>query len=270
MARIGFIGAGNMAEAIIKGITDASIHRTEDIVISDVRSDRIKQMYDEYNITSADSNTQVAESVDMLILSVKPQNMQEVLDEIKTSVRKELLIVSIAAGITTKQIQKTLGSIPVIRVMPNTPALVGAGAAGIYATKQAAGRLMEVEQIFSAVGLTIVVKDEKLLDVVTAVSGSGPAYFFLVMEEMVKTACKLGLDEETAEKLVLQTAKGAGLLAAKSADGGQSPAVLRKKVTSPGGTTEAAIKVFFECNFEKMVHDALRAAADRSRELSGG
>ncbi len=270
MAKIGFIGAGNMAEAIIKGIISANIYKAQDIVISDVRADRVQQMCDEYKITSADSNTQIAESVDLLVLSIKPQNMADVLDEIKGSVTKNLLVVSIAAGITTARIQKALGDIPIIRVMPNTPALIGAGAAGIYATKQAADRLKEAERIFSAVGLAVIVEDEKLLDVVTAVSGSGPAYFFLVMEEMIKTAQKLGLKNELAEKLVLQTAKGAGLLAVEAAGRNESPSILRKKVTSPGGTTEAALKIFSKCGFEKIVYDALKAAADRSEELSKG
>jgi pyrroline-5-carboxylate reductase len=268
MAKIGFLGAGNMAEAIIKGIIDTKVYKAQDIIISDIRSDRIRQLCNEYKITSADGNCKLAKAVDILVLSVKPQNMAQVLDEIKDSVNKNLLIVSIAAGITTGRIQKVLGDVPVIRVMPNTPALIGQGAAAIYATKEAASRLSEAERIFSAVGLAVTVDDEKLLDAVTAVSGSGPAYFFLLMEEMIKTAGKLGLERQVAEKLVLQTAKGAGLLAVEAAKKNQSPDILRKNVTSPGGTTEAAMKVFSKYDFEKMVHEAVSAAADRSRQLS--
>ena len=270
MAKIGFIGAGNMAEAIIKGIIDAKVYKAKDIIISDIRADRVRHLCDEYKVAPADSNTRLAKSVDILILSVKPQNMQEVLDEIKSSVSKNLLIVSIAAGITTGRIQKVFGDVPVVRVMPNTPALVGQGAAGVYATKQAAGRLSEVERIFSAVGVVVTVNDEKLLDVITAVSGSGPAYFFLLMEEMIKAAEKLGLEKSVAQKLVLQTAKGAGFLAVEAAGKNQPPDVLRKNVTSPGGTTEAALKVFSEYDFEKIVDEALDAAARRARQLSGG
>jgi pyrroline-5-carboxylate reductase len=269
MAKIGFIGAGNMAEAIIKGIIDTKVYKAQDIIVSDIRADRIRQLCDEYKVISAGSNPQLAKSVEILVLSVKPQSMQGVLDEIRGSVNKNLLIVSIAAGITTGRIQKVLGNVPVIRVMPNTPALVGQGAAAIYATKEAAGRLKEVERIFSAVGVVVTVNDEKLLDAVTAVSGSGPAYFFLLMEEMIKAAEKLGLEKSAAQRLVLQTAKGAGFLAVEAVKKNQSPDVLRKNVTSPGGTTEAALKVFSKYDFEKIVHDALRAAAERSKELSG-
>jgi pyrroline-5-carboxylate reductase len=269
MAKIGFIGAGNMAEAIIKGIIDTKVYKAQDIIVSDISADRIRQLCDEYKVISAGSNPQLAKSVEILVLSVKPQSMQGVLDEIRGSVNKNLLIVSIAAGITTGRIQKVLGNVPVIRVMPNTPALVGQGAAAIYATKEAAGRLKEVERIFSAVGVVVTVNDEKLLDAVTAVSGSGPAYFFLLMEEMIKAAEKLGLEKSAAQRLVLQTAKGAGFLAVEAVKKNQSPDVLRKNVTSPGGTTEAALKVFSKYDFEKMVHDALRAAAERSKELSG-
>ncbi|MFA5292613.1 MAG: pyrroline-5-carboxylate reductase [Phycisphaerae bacterium] len=268
MSKIGFIGAGNMAEAIIKGIIDAKFYKSKDIIISDIRPERIKFLCKKYKVSSAADNCKLTKAVDVLVLSTKPQNIREVLEEIKASVSKKLLIVSIAAGVTTKKIQKVLGNVSVVRVMPNTPALIGAGAAAIYATKNAKAKVKSVVQIFSAVGLAVVVNDEKLIDAVTAVSGSGPAYFFLLMEEMIKTAGKLGLKKELAEKLVLQTAKGAGLLAVEALKNGQSPDILRKNVTSPGGTTEAALKVFAKRKFEKTVLDALRSAAKRSRELS--
>ena len=275
MAKIGFIGAGNMAQAIISGIISAKVYKPADIFLTDIRSGRVKQLCKQYKTKSAADNRELVKAVDIVVLSVKPQNFLQVLDEIKTAVNKKHLIVSIAAGITTKQIQKTLGNVPIVRVMPNTPALLGQGAAGMFATTgstsspQAKGRLKQVKKIFSAVGIVEVVKNEKLLDAVTAVSGSGPAYFFLMMEEMVKAGVKLGLKRETAEKLVLQTAKGAGILAAESAGKGITPDVLRKNVTSPGGTTEAALKAFAKRNFEKIVNGALAAAAKRSRKLSG-
>jgi pyrroline-5-carboxylate reductase len=269
MAKIGFIGAGNMAEAIIKGVIDAKLYKSKDIVISDIRPARVKSICKKYRVKSVADNCKLAKAVNILVLSVKPQNMTDVLKEIKGSVKKNLLIVSIAAGVTTKKIKKVLGDIAVVRVMPNTPALIGQGAAAIYATKKAKKRLNEVKRIFSAVGLAVEVDNERLIDAVTAVSGSGPAYFFLLMEEMIKTAQKLGLKKEVAERLVLQTAKGAGLLAAEAIKDGKTPDILRKLVTSPGGTTEAAIKVFTKRKFEKTVQEALTAAAKRSRELSG-
>ncbi len=269
MAKIGFIGAGNMAQAIIKGIIDAKVYKSKDIVVSDIRPQQVRFICKKYKVNSAGDNRKLAKTVGTLVLSVKPQNMQDVLNEIKDSLNKNVLIVSIAAGITTKRIQRTLGNAPVIRVMPNTPALIGQGAAAIFATKKAQKRLSEVNRIFSAVGIVVSVNNEKLMDTVTAVSGSGPAYFFLLMEEMIKSAQKLGLKKELAEILVLQTAKGAGLLAVKAFVNGQTPDILRKNVTSPGGTTEAAVKVFSKCNFEKMVKEALSAAAKRSVQLSG-
>ena len=270
MAKIGFIGAGNMAEAIIKGIIDAKIYKSKDIIVSDIRPQRVKVLCKKYKVTSAADNCKLAKTATILVLSVKPQNMRDVLTEIKDAVAKNLLIVSIAAGITTKRIQKVLGNVAAIRVMPNTPALIGQGAAAIYATKKAKSKLAQVVRIFSAVGLAVTVDNEKLIDAVTAVSGSGPAYFFLLMEEMIKSAQKLGLKKDLAEKLVLQTAKGAGLLAVDALKRRQTPDVLRKNVTSPGGTTEAAMKVFSKRNFEKTALDALRAAAERSRQLSKG
>jgi len=268
MAKIGFIGAGNMAEAIIKGVIDAKLYKSKDIVISDVRPGRVKTICKKYKLAAAADNCKLAKAVNILVLSVKPQNMADVLKEIKKSVGKNLLIVSIAAGITTKKIQKVLGNVPVVRVMPNTPALIGAGAAAIYATKKAKAKVNAVKRIFSAVGLAVEVSDEKLIDAVTAVSGSGPAYFFLLMEAMIKSARKLGLKKELAEILVLQTAKGAGLLAVEAFMNYQTPDILRKNVTSPGGTTEAALKVFSKRKFEKTVLDALAAAAKRSKQLS--
>jgi pyrroline-5-carboxylate reductase len=269
MAKIGFIGAGNMAEAIIKGIINANVYKAQDIVISDIRPARVKSICKKYKVKSAADNCKLAKAVNILVLSVKPQNMTDVLKEIKGSVKKNLLIVSIAAGVTTKKIQKILGNVPVVRVMPNTPALIGQSAAAIFATKKAKAKVKDVKRIFSAVGLAVEVSDERLIDAVTAVSGSGPAYFFLLMEAMLKTAQKLGLKKEVAEMLVLQTAKGAGLLAVEAFINGQTPDILRKNVTSPGGTTEAAIKVFTKRKFEKTVQEALTAAAKRSRELSG-
>jgi pyrroline-5-carboxylate reductase len=268
MSKIGFIGAGNMAQAIIKGIIDAKLYKPADIFISDIRPQRVLQLCNEYKIKSAENNRQLVKTVDILFLSVKPQNMQQVLEEIKDSISENLLVVSIAAGITTSRIQKSLGNVPIIRAMPNTPALLGQGATGIYATKQAADKLNIVEKIFSAIGITVVVNNENLLNIITALSGSGPAYFFLLMEEMINTAQKLGLEKSLAEKLVLQTAKGAGILASDASNKNQSPQILRKNVTSPGGTTEAALKVFSEHNFSKIIENALTAAANRAHQLS--
>lgn len=268
MSKIGFIGAGNMAEAIIKGVIDAHTYRPEDILIADVRKDRLDELAEKYNV-SFTTNAKLAKAVDILVLSIKPQNMVAVLSEIKGSITADTLIISIAAGITTETIRKTLGFDSVIRVMPNTPALIGQGTSVLYATPAAKDRLGEAEHIFLAVGYVTSVTDEKLLDAVTAVSGSGPAYFFLLMEEMIKTAVKLGLDKELAERTVLTTARGAAMLAVERAKAGEKVDLLRQKVTSPNGTTEAALKVFAKYDFAKIVAEALSAAEKRSKELSG-
>jgi len=162
-----------------------------------------------------------------------------------------------------------LGDVPIVRVMPNTPALIGEGASALFANEKARPLLDRALSIFSAVGKAVVVADEGLIDVVTAISGSGPAYFFLLMEAMTGTAISLGLPPDVAKNLVLQTARGAGLLAAEAAKNGEDPPTLRRKVTSPGGTTEAALEVLATNGFQKLVDAALTAARDRSRELSG-
>ena len=268
MDTIGFIGGGNMAEAIIKGVISAKVYPPENIIASDIKSERLELLKDQYKITTTADNAELARRVDVLVLSVKPQCMAEALDSIKGSVNPDTLVISIAAGIKTEMISSALGNVGVVRVMPNTPALIGQGAAALYATDRAKPMLRKAQRIFEAVGVADFVEDEGLIDAVTAVSGSGPAYFFLLMEEMTKAAVELGLSEDVAKKLVLQTAKGAALLATERDKEGETPAVLRKKVTSPGGTTEAAIKMFEQGRISELISKALTAARDRGRELA--
>ena len=268
MEKIGFIGAGNMAEALIKGIISAKLYKPTNILISDIQSNRLDELCAEYKSNSIEGNKELARQVDVLVLSVKPQNMQVVLEDIAGSIKDTTLVISIAAGITTTHIQAVLGDVPIIRVMPNTPALIGQGAAALYATNKAKVGLKKAMEIFSAVGKAFVLSDESLIDVVTAVSGSGPAYFFLLAEEMIKAGVELGLSEDLARDLVLQTAKGAALLAQQRSSEGESVSTLRQKVTSPGGTTEAALKVFENDQFSATVLMALQSAAERSRQLS--
>lgn len=268
MDMIGFLGGGNMAEALIKGVTAAKVYPPENIIVSDIREDRLDFLANQYRIEIAKTNAELAQKVDILILSVKPQNMKEALKSIKPSLQPDTLIISIAAGIKVEDISAILGQIAIIRVMPNTPALIGQGASALYANDRAKPILRKAETIFASVGIAVFVDDEDLIDAVTAVSGSGPAYYFLLIEEMIKAATQLGLSEDIATKLVLQTAKGASLLAAEADKKGQSPAELRKNVTSPGGTTEAAIKSLSDANFAQIIDDAIKKARDRSRELS--
>ncbi len=268
METIGFIGAGNMAEALIKGIIKSGLCEAKNILISDIQSDRLEKLCTEYKISSLEGNTELVQKADILVLSIKPQNMQVVLEEIAGSLKKTALVISIAAGVTTTHIGTVLGDVPIIRVMPNTPALIGHGAAALYATHKAEPNLKKALKIFSAVGKAFVVSDENMIDAVTALSGSGPAYFFLLMEEMIKAGIELGLSEDLARDLVLQTAKGSALLAEQRNEQAESVSALRQKVTSPGGTTEAAIKVFENDQFGATVLMALQAAAERSKQLS--
>jgi len=269
MSTIGFIGGGNMAEALIRGIIKADVYKAGDITVSDIRPQRLDYLVGEYGVRAAANNRQLIAGVETVVLSIKPQNMAEVLSQIAGAINKDALVVSIAAGIKVAAIAGSLGDVPIVRVMPNTPALIGEGASVLFANKKAGVRLESAEKIFSAVGKAFVIDDEQLMDAVTAVSGSGPAYYFLLTEEMIKAAVKLGLDEKIATQLVLQTAKGAALLACQAETQNESVAELRRNVTSPGGTTEAALKVFAEGNFSGLISTAVKAAHDRSRQLSG-
>jgi pyrroline-5-carboxylate reductase len=266
---IGFVGGGNMAEALIKGIIRARSYAPENIFVSDIRAERLELLAGKYGVTALENNAELAERVEMLVLSIKPQNMTDALESIKNAVGGVALVISIAAGIKVAKIAAALGDIAIVRVMPNTPALIGEGASALSANEKAKPLLDNAMEIFSAVGKAVVVQDESLIDAVTAVSGSGPAYYFLLTEEMVKAGVRLGLPQDVAKDLVLQTAKGAGLLAVEADKNNESPAELRRKVTSPGGTTEAALKTLAENDFSRLITDALTAARDRSRELSG-
>jgi len=268
MDTIGFIGSGNMAEALIKGVIAAKVYAPEDVFISDIRAERLKFLAKKYGAAPCEKNSDLAAKVQILVLSVKPQNMTEALGSIKNNAGKVKLVISIAAGIKLANIAAVLGDIAIVRVMPNTPALIGEGASALFANKRAKPMLEKALAIFSSVGKAVVVDDEDLIDTVTAVSGSGPAYYFLLMEEMIKAGVGLGLPEDVAKDLVLQTAKGAGLLAVEADKNGESPAELRKKVTSPGGTTEAALKVFAEGKISELISAAITRARDRGRELA--
>ena len=264
------IQGGNMAEALIKGIIQARVFKSENIFISDIRPERLKVLAENYNVIPCENNSRLAEKVGILVLSVKPQNMTDALKSMSEAVRADTLVITIAAGIKVAGITAVLGDIAIVRVMPNTPALIGEGASALFANEKAKAMLQTAMSIFSSVGKVVTVDDEGLIDAVTAVSGSGPAYYFLLTEEMIKAAARLGLPDDIAKDLVLQTAKGAALLAAEADVRGESPAELRRKVTSPGGTTEAALKVFEEGKFSSLVEAALKRACERSRELSSG
>jgi len=268
VSTIGFIGSGNMAEAMINGVLKANVYRPGKVYASDVRPERLSYLREHYGVRTADSNAELASKVDNLVLSVKPQNMPDALESIKDSIRPDMLIISIAAGIKTANISSVLGDVAIVRVMPNMPAWVDEGASALFANEKAKPKVEFARLILLSVGKAIVLEDESLMDAVTAISGSGPAYFFLMMQEMIKSGVELGLPEDVSKELVLQTAKGAALLAERAAEQGETPEMLTKKVATPNGTTEAAFNVFIERDFEDIVLKALRRAAERSRELS--
>jgi pyrroline-5-carboxylate reductase len=257
-----------MAEALLKGILEAGLYVPRDIWVSDVRPERLDQLKKQYKIKVTPDKRELVSKSEMIVLSVKPQQMASVLENIAGTVKEGTVVISIAAGIRTEKIKAALAGTQVIRVMPNTPAMVGAGASGLYNAGASKDAMKKAVEIFSSVGRAIAVDEEDLIDAVTAVSGSGPAYFFLLMEQMIEAGVKLGVSPEAAKTLVLQTAKGAALLAEQADQKGENPADLRKKVTSPGGTTEAAIKVFSDRSFGEIVLQALQAANQRSRQLS--
>ena len=264
--RIAFIGGGNMATSLAGGLIAAGT-MPESIIVAEPDADRRAQLSKEFDVATTANNLETLLQ-DVVVLSVKPQLMQTVCRQLAESADvQNPLYVSIAAGIRTADIVRWLGGdVAVVRCMPNTPALIQCGATALYANNTVSEAQQHLaDEILRAAGITAWVADEDLLDVVTALSGSGPAYFFLLMEAMQKSAVNLGLDQETATSLTLQTALGAARMANESDLDVQE---LRTRVTSKGGTTAAAISSFEHDGFHHNVSKALNAAYNRSRELA--
>lgn len=260
---IGFIGGGNMAEAIIKGIRCEGQSIGKDIFVSEPRNDRRQYLEQTYGIKTTEYNKEVANSCRIIILAVKPQNMEAVLNEISQDIEEDRTVVSIAAGITLSYLQSKLKTKKIVRVMPNTPALIQEGMSVMSLSECFVGpEINEVKSILISVGKVIELP-EKFMDAVTAVSGSGPAFIALFIEAMINAGENLGLDRKDASELALQTALGTACLL----DSGMSPERLRQMVTSPGGTTAAGLKVFEEKGLASIVSDALFAAKKRAEEL---
>jgi pyrroline-5-carboxylate reductase len=262
-----FIGGGNMASSLIGGLI-ADGWNPATIQATDRDEQRLQQLAARFGITTTGDNRAGAARADIIVLAVKPQIMQTVATELATSVAdRKPLIISIAAGVRESALRGWLGTgTAIVRTMPNTPALVQSGATALFANPAVTDdQRSTAESIMRAVGLALWVEDEDQLDAVTALSGSGPAYFFLFMEALQAGGRKLGLPEDTARLLALQTAFGAAKMALESPE---DAATLRRRVTSPGGTTERAISVFQQNGFEQLVERAMEAAAGRSRELA--
>lgn len=265
--RIAFIGAGNMAAALIGGLV-ADGTAPQSIIASDPAPEKLAALASATGIRTTSDNAQAVADAGVVVLAVKPQVLGNVAQGLRESIQSQKpLVLSIAAGIRTDTLARWLGgATALVRAMPNTPAMLQAGATGLYATQAVSEQQRQLaESVMRAVGLTRWVDDEAMMDAVTAVSGSGPAYFFLVMEAMQGAAQQLGLDEDSARILTLQTALGAARMAIESDEG---PAALRARVTSPGGTTERAINSLEESQLRETFARAMRAAHDRSVELS--
>ncbi len=266
-ATLAFIGGGNMAASLIGGLV-ADGYDPRYILASDPEHDKLAALSARYGIRSASDNQMAAATADLLVLAVKPQVMRPVCEGLRDAAQANRpLIMSIAAGVREEFLQQWLGGdLPLVRTMPNTPAMIQAGATVLHAGDRVSAEQRNLaETVMRAVGLTRWVADEADLDAVTALSGSGPAYFFLVMEAMEQAAVNMGLDAESARLLTIQTAVGAGRMAMESRD---PPAVLRERVTSPGGTTEKALEIFDQGGLRDLFDKALRGARDRSEELS--
>ncbi|MDA8214110.1 MAG: pyrroline-5-carboxylate reductase, partial [Nitrospiraceae bacterium] len=257
-------GGGNMAEAIIKGVKSQESGVRRDILVSEPSEDRRKYLQQTYGIKTTESNKEVASSCNIIILAIKPQNMAAVLDEVADLITEEKTVVSIAAGITLSFLQSKLKTKKLIRVMPNTPAIVQEGMSVMSLCECFSDKdIAIVRDIFMSVGKVLTLP-EKYINAVTAVSGSGPAFVALFIEAMIDAGEKIGLSRDNASELAIQTLIGTASLL----DTGMPPEKLREMVTSPGGTTAAGLKVFEEKGFKDIVYDALHAAKKRAEELA--
>lgn len=264
--RLHFVGGGNMAASIFGGLIGKGM-KPEQISVSDPNDDRTQWLQETWGIQAgANLSTSTA---DVIILAVKPQVFPAVLAQLKGNLKPGAMIMSVAAGITLSSIEAELGNgFAYVRTMPNTPALVGCGATGLYGTQLSEAQREQADAIMASVGITLWVAEEAQLDAVTAVSGSGPAYFFLLMESMINSGKTLGLSESEATALTLQTALGAAKLAQQGIERAEdTPSTLREKVTSPGGTTAAALSTMMAANLPDTIAAALQSARDRAAEL---
>jgi pyrroline-5-carboxylate reductase len=264
---IAFIGAGNMASSIVGGLVEAG-HPAQRIRAADPYPASLEHLATIAPVRTCSDNAEAAEGADILILAVKPQVMAEAMTSIAAPVGVSgALVISIAAGVTLSSMKSRLGDgAAIVRCMPNTPALLGCGASGLFAADTVSEQQrQQAEYVLSAVGMTCWVPSEAALDAVTALSGSGPAYLFLFMEAMIDAGCELGLEREVATRLALQTGLGSARMALEN---DVDLVELRRRVTSPGGTTERAVASFERDGLRDVVSRAMRAAADRAEEMA--
>ena len=265
--KLAFIGGGNMASSLIGGLVADHVDPKQ-IGVADINDIQRENLAARHGISTSANNQTIAAGADVVILAIKPQQLKAVAEELAPTIQQNhSLVVSIAAGIRSSDINKWLGgNAAVVRAMPNTPALVQTGATALFSNEHVTDEQRDLaESILRATGLTLWVKDESQMDAVTALSGSGPAYFFRIMEAIETAGVELGLTKETAHLLTLQTALGAAKMALESHE---SVANLREQVTSPGGTTEQGLAAMEKHNIDTVFSDVLKAARDRSEELA--
>lgn len=264
---ITFIGAGNMARALIVGLVSVG-YSPEKLTASNPPNDELHSFQQQFGIHLLDDNREAVQSADIVILAVKPNTLLSVCKELRDLIiQKRPLIISIAAGVSTDTLSRYLDpSLSIVRAMPNIPAAVSAGATGLFSNERTTSEQRnQAEALFRAVGITVWVDHEKEMDLITAISGSGPAYYFLMMEAMQETAQRMGLASESARLLSLQTVLGAARMAMESQ---HDVSELRRSVTSPNGTTAAAIRVFEKGKLKQLFDDAVSAAFQRAQELA--
>jgi pyrroline-5-carboxylate reductase len=263
---LAILGAGNMAEAIARGLVRGGVYTPQQIIAADVSAERRDLFSRQLSIKATESSPEAAGAAPIILLSVKPQNMKDLLASLRPVIADDALIISIAAGISSKFIEQNLSPKPVrvVRTMPNTPMLVGEGMAAMAPGSRATQRDLDLARRIFAPAATVIDVTEDKLDAVTALSGSGPAYFFFLVEHMIRAGIEMGLTPQESHTLATKTAVGAAKMLMASND---SPEELRRKVTSPKGTTYAAITHMEQNKFGQIVVDALKAAQQRGREL---
>ena len=266
--KVVIIGGGKMGSIIAQGLITHKIVPGKDITVTDIDAARLEFLCSSMKLKVSQNNKKAVKGADVIILAVKPQNMTATLNEIGSAIDKTKIVISIAAGITTNFIEKSLiKGVRVVRVMPNTPALVGEGAAAVAKGSCAkVGDIKLTRAIFDVVGISVEIK-ETMMDAVTGLSGSGPAYFFLIIEALIEAGLKTGLSRDLAKQLAAQTMLGAARLCLQS---DKEPAQLREMVTSPNGTTAAGLKVMEEKNIRAIIVATVEAATKRSKELASG
>jgi pyrroline-5-carboxylate reductase len=265
--KIGFIGGGNMGEAMLYAILSKTVATAGDITVADASPDRRQHLGREYGVRITASNPEAAGDADVVLMVVKPQSLAEVMAGMSSRVKDNQLVLSVVAGASTARLSQGLSHKAIVRAMPNTPAQIGQGITVWTATAGVSSQQKEqAAAILGAMGREIYMADENFLDMATAVSGSGPAYVFLFMEALLAAAIDIGLPPETAKQLVLETVAGSAAFAEKS---GKELSELKRMVTSPGGTTAAALEVLDEGRFAELIKKAVAAAHHRAGQLGG-